>query len=366
MKEPSRTPQRRVLTVGPLPPPIHGASLIHEKVCELLEEHCQDLFHVDTSGGGGSGFSYHARRAWSFVRATMHLARARVHGWDLALYVTGSGGLGLWYQVGLIRLSANFGVPVVFHHHSFAYLNEDSRAMRRICSTSGVTHVLLCLGMKNQLQRRYAGAVRAVVCSNRAFLASPPVGRPRVSDGGIRLAHLSNLSPEKGLGVSLLALERLREAGQAVTLLIAGPAEDPATAALLETAMARAEGRITYYGRLAREQVPAFLDQADIFLFPSRYRNEAEPLVVLEALIAGVPVLTYRLGCLSDTFLGTDWAAAGEDEFVQTLTRLVSELTALSCDTDRKAFLRELAGQQLARFTEYDSSIILRSMGLCA
>ena len=41
-------------------------------------------------------------------------------------------------------------------------------------------------------------------------------------------------------------------------------------------------------------------DTSDLFVFPSAYTNEAQPLVVLEAMAAGVPVITSNIATLPE------------------------------------------------------------------
>jgi glycosyltransferase involved in cell wall biosynthesis len=44
----------------------------------------------------------------------------------------------------------------------------------------------------------------------------------------------------------------------------------------------------------------SFWESIDVLLFPSKYSNEAAPLVVYEAMAHGVPVIAWERGCLSD------------------------------------------------------------------
>jgi Glycosyltransferase len=109
--------------------------------------------------------------------------------------------------------------------------------------------------------------------------------------------HLSNLRIDKGLGRAIESLRAAVHAGLDVELLLGGPLAGQDEATLLQEGTREFGSRIRHVGALATEDVPAFLAGADLFLFPSLYRNEAEPLVVLEAMAAGVPVLMYAVGC---------------------------------------------------------------------
>jgi glycosyltransferase involved in cell wall biosynthesis len=51
-----------------------------------------------------------------------------------------------------------------------------------------------------------------------------------------------------------------------------------------------------------------FLAQVDVFLFPSRYRHEAQPLVILEAQAAGARVVATNVGCVSSMLRSADVA----------------------------------------------------------
>ncbi len=94
-------------------------------------------------------------------------------------------------------------------------------------------------------------------------------------------------------------IESFAACGQAADRLVLGGAPvDAAAVALLADATRRFGNRIEARGALSGADKDRFFEDIDVFLFPTRYVNEAEPLVVIEALAAGVPVVAFGRGCI--------------------------------------------------------------------
>lgn len=58
------------------------------------------------------------------------------------------------------------------------------------------------------------------------------------------------------------------------------------------------ENNVTFHGFVNGEEKRKLFDRADLFVFPTRYRKEAFPLSVLEALSYGVPVIATDEGSI--------------------------------------------------------------------
>jgi len=109
-------------------------------------------------------------------------------------------------------------------------------------------------------------------------------------DGTLTCMFLANHTPNKGLGVLLEALGRV---GRPLLLILGGEKRPTVD----YDAFARACGpgqRIVVTGRLSDREVSALYRRADLFVFPTL--ADTFPLVVLEAMAHGLPVLASRVG----------------------------------------------------------------------
>jgi len=111
---------------------------------------------------------------------------------------------------------------------------------------------------------------------------------------------LSNVIGEKGAGDLLDACRMLSDRGVAFYCRFAGAISSGFSAETLE-AMVRERGlekRIYYSGTLFGEDKKVAYRQADVFVHPSR--EDCFPLVILEAMSAGLPVVASREGGIPD------------------------------------------------------------------
>lgn len=212
------------------------------------------------------------------------------------LYLSLSGGWGQIYELIIITVSKIFKLKVYIHHHSFAYLNKRRLLTNLIVniSSSSTTHIVLCSKMKNLL-KTYNENINVKIISNAAFIKDPKVEEHKQPNESITLGFLSNISFQKGIYEYIEVFKNLTNINN-VKSIIAGPYSDRESQHFLEKHLIDLKN-INYIGKLNEIDKNKFFNKIDALLFPSI--NEAEPLVILEAMSHGVPVIARSIGCIN-------------------------------------------------------------------
>ena len=317
-----------VLAIGPLPPPVHGYSLITARVIERLQR-ITTVEVLDLSPGTMvRGWRYHAARAGRAARALWRLARRRAQG--RTLYLAIAGGTGVFYDLAFVLAARWRRYRIVIHHNAFSYLNRRSPWTAALIALAGrqALHICLCPTMARRLAEQYSTAVQRLVLSNAALVPPLPAPPARPARSGIRLGFLSNLIPEKGLDRAIAVTATLRERGAAVSLVVAGPTVDPSGERLLDEAKTRLGDAFDYRGAVHGPAKMAFFADIDVLLFPTRYANEAQPLVVLEAMAHGVPVIAAARGCIEEDIGAAGLAVSCDSRFVEKSVDAISRWLA--------------------------------------
>ena len=294
--------KRLICIIGPFPPPRHGMSAINEVVEALVSAKGHLVFRVDTAPKSLDRSLAVLFGRWPKIgRALVSIARLCGRESRVAIYLSVSGGWGALYDCGCLLVARLFRTQsITLHHHSFRYINQFYWPMWLLAACAGrrALHVVLCEKMGAQLQARYRLIERMMVLSNAGLINGLlPEHRSGVRPVNV-LGYLSNLSAAKGLDDMLELAQACAQQRLPYEFVVAGPFESPETEPAYRERFI-ALGNIRFLGPVYGAEKMAFVARIDVFLFPTRYRHEAEPLVVLEALSHGRPVIAYDRGCIS-------------------------------------------------------------------
>jgi glycosyltransferase involved in cell wall biosynthesis len=131
----------------------------------------------------------------------------------------------------------------------------------------------------------------------RAAGPSPAQLREQLGLGSSEvIITVSRMTRHKGIPALLEAAAMVHEARPAVRFLLVGPRESEGRLAVTQAALDRHVPYVMAIG--PRTDVPALLGLADVFAFPTEYR-EGVPRVLFEAALARLPIVTTRMpGCI--------------------------------------------------------------------
>jgi glycosyltransferase involved in cell wall biosynthesis len=349
-----------VFAIGPFPPPVHGVSNVMLRAVELLRAAGYGITQCNVGARPGSnGVAYHAHRAIAYARCLIRLmGRSR----DTVVYLALSGGSGLIYDFAVVAVARLRGKSIVFHHHSFAYIVRRSRLLNAIAliSPKDHLHIALCSKMMTGLREQYGEHLRCCSISNLAFFDDEPERRNDVSRSFSVIGYLSNISFEKGIDRFLDFMTEMRRRGSNVIGRVAGPFANAEVQNYVEKRMIEIGG-IEYLGPVYEAEKNNFLSSIDLLIFPSRYTNEAQPMVIYEAQLAAVPTASTDRGCISEMIFSS--AGMLLDPLANNLEGLVDQALRWERDTDSFRAATSAAveiRENLLRLGKRDREIFLR------
>lgn len=336
------TMERPILLLD-LPPPLHGMSQVND----VISRSCESAYTISTTWifkVSRGRIPIGAAKAFGFPFVLLYFtARLVVDCRSRAtIYRPINGGKGQIYDVILLGLARFFRRRVVIHHHSFAYIREFNALFRFLLLVAGknTSHIVLAPEMEFGLRKVYKITQPITVLSNSFFVASDiqssGVGAildhapRRVKPKQIVLGHMANLSFEKGLKFFVSLHEKLQSLDSVeVVSLIAGPYSSADVEEYLKCKMASVEG-LNYLGPLYGAAKYEFYRRVDIFVFPSQYVNEAQPLVLFEAASANCLLIGSTTGCLAstlETLGGLSIPVINEDQWASEVVREISDIS---------------------------------------
>lgn len=223
------------------------------------------------------------------------------------------------------------GVPLVHHLHSpttvdstHRWRNRGSALAERLSLVGAGAVIAVSRSLGQYAERLRVPGARIAIVPNGVGVLGPLPARARPS-GVWTLGTVALFRPRKGLEVLLDALALLRAAGRPVRLRAIGAFETPAYEARIRGQAGRLglDDQIDWIG--FAQDVPAELAQVDLFVLPSLF-GEGLPMVILEAMAAGVPVIGTRVEGIPEAVRDTLDGLIAEPNDAGDLARAVCEV----------------------------------------
>jgi glycosyltransferase involved in cell wall biosynthesis len=318
-----------------------------------LAPHFPQMRIADT-GDGAAG------EAVRWLRPFIKLCRSAGAWWKIpssdAVYIAVKAEHGMWLTTAAAGLARLAGARVFLHHHSYRYIRERKPRMVALTRAAGprARHIVLSQSMASDLSHVMPEIPRPLVIGNAGFIDRTLLELPLKADGGdLVLGHLSLLSLEKGIGEVVDLALALHQAGTRVRLVVGGPTVDDESRLHIDRAARELGELFEHRGIVTGEAKRAFFDEITHFVLPSR--GDALPLVLYEAMAAGVVCVATRLGSIPEQLEGSPGILAqSADSFVEeTLPELVrASVSTAASQQSRQAYLRALSEseRQLAGF----------------
>ena len=341
---------KRILVVAQVPPPYHGQAIMQQYFVDAQWGSWCDKIHVrmDFSSTLDSVGKPSLLKVVRLLSLLARCLKVRIRGpVDLLVYPpAGDSWTGTLRDIVVLILLRPLVKCTMFHFHagnfdtSIQSLPRPLRwVARRAFSRPDVAVVLspLLISEVSALQPK-----QIAVVPNGIPDAFPGGGGRHGFDRPLQVLYVGTLSEAKGTLLLVRAAAELISEGTPIELHLVGEPDTPDLSqelrAVVETA--GVADYVRFHGRLVGAAKWQAYKAAGVFCFPTHYGRENQPVAVIEALMAGLPVVA------------TTWRAVGEmlTDGVEGLLIPPNDLAAL------KSALKRLAGSTELRVRLADAA----------
>ncbi len=304
-----RVRKLQVLVIGYLPPPYFGPSVTFQALMRSTFPERIDATFIDQTVSRKVGELEHVQLrkllllAGMLLQVIRRLMRGKFDYCCLSVSVNRNAFLKEWL---LIRIARTFGVPSVLYAHANGFLDFYSgstpRMRRRIDDTVSKAAGAIVMGESLRVNFEHWLPAERIFVVGSGIEPSELPKRSVSADHPFTVLFLGNLIREKGVFVLLDAAPKILAAHPHVRFVFAGDwkIESDRLDAERQIQGAGIQEHVSFAGVVWGQRKAQLLADADIFAYPTYYPLEAHPLVVVEALEAGLPVVTTRWAAIPE------------------------------------------------------------------
>lgn len=288
-----------------MPPPIHGAAVIGKSIFEstLLNSNFKLKFvNLSFSERLSDIGKFKVSKLRYFLKLLLSIYTAlRKSKYQFAYLSLNAKGPGLWKDCLFVLIVKFFRLPVLYHFHNKGIRSMQDRIVDDYLYKFVFKRckVILLSGSLKEDIIKYVSDERIYICPNGIDKTRIVTKKEYLGSTIISFLFLSNMMKEKGVFDLLLALAELKIRKYSFTCNFVGGWFDIDEETFRQKVNELDLHDYVYaFGPQFGMAKEKFLAEADVFILPSH--NECFPLVVLEAMKYGLPVIATNEGGIPD------------------------------------------------------------------
>ena len=269
--------------------------------------------------------------------------------------------LNMAWPLGLISksISQKLKIPVVLTEHWTGYLPEDGRykgtflkyvTKKIVKKAKVITTVSTQLGQQMislGLKGNYTTISNVVDTNLFDYRKSDP--------NKITLLHVSSLDDaQKNVSGLLRAFQKVKKKHAELELIVVGSGSNEQIIKRLSNELGLTTRGVTFVGHKSESELVTYFNQSNALILTSLFENQ--PVVMLEALCCGMPVISSNVGGISEnvtTENGILFQPNNETELINALELFITTKDNFNSSAIRKAAIARYSKNNIA--SEFDA-----------
>lgn len=298
---------KKVLFILQWPPPVHGSSMVgsYIKNSKLInKEFIADYVNLSTSKKIDEIGKYGFYKLITFLKIILRILYKNITiKYDLVYMAISINGKAVYKDAFLILLLKLFKRKIVFHLHNKGASQYQSKIRKKIYKfVFRDSDVILLSDYLYDDIKDYVKRENVQICFNGIpDSVKSPIKRNYNNKRSLNFLFLSNMIESKGVYILLEACSVLRKKGKEFKCHFVGAWKDIKEEEFYEmTRILEIEDLVLYHGSRYGDEKNEFWKLADIFVFPTFYKQECFPLVLIEAMQYSLPIVSTFEGGIPD------------------------------------------------------------------
>lgn len=302
--------KEKIIFIGPVPPPYMGPSFATKIILNSNLNKKFELIHLDTSDHRDLSYlgAIDLQNIFLSLKHYLQLVWLIIIIWPRMVYIPISQTtVGYLRDSGFILISKIFGRKVICHLRGGNFKNwyNSAKSITQWFVRNVHSHVDGQIVLGKSLKYMFSD-----IMSLEKIFVVPNGGNYRFNsrsskeNTNIKILYLSNFIRSKGILETLQAVPDVLKKNSRVEFIFAGQWRDLNTKNDFRRFLEIYPGLPVFVmGPVFAKEKYNLLSTSDIFVFPTYYPPEGHPWVIVEAMAAGLPIISTDQGAITESVI---------------------------------------------------------------